>query len=216
MIRLPSHMWDIRTILELAYFISGIIIALVAIYGIQQVRTVKKDLSMRVERAAKEKAIEYSGRYLTIFIPLADAYDRDRAENKIPRYRGPIGDFSPSSVPPEYSRHLKTLILQPRSLLSALNELNHIAAAFAYGVADDGTGFEIIGRTYCAVVADLYPVLASLRSEGSCAYWEPIVKLYRTWSARLSRAELESLRATLDKRIAGLADARIRPIGEDK
>jgi hypothetical protein len=209
-------MWDIKTVLELAYFVSGISLALTALYGIQQVRTVKKDLSMRVERAAKEKAIEYSGRYLTTFVPLMDAYDRDCAESKIPRYRGPIGDFSPSSIPPEYERHLKRLLLEPRSLLPAVNELNHIAAAFAYGVADDNTGFEIIGRTFCSVVASLYAVLASLRSAGSCAYWEPIVKLYRTWSARLSRTELESLRATLDKRLAGLGDTRISAIGEDR
>jgi len=64
------HMWDIRNVFELAYFASGTLLALAALYGIQQVRTVKKDLSMRVERAAKEKAIEYSGRYLTAFIPL--------------------------------------------------------------------------------------------------------------------------------------------------
>jgi len=103
-----------------------------------------------------------------------------------------------------------------RSLLPALNELNHIAAAFAYGVADDETGFAIIGRGYCDVVADLYVFVAVARGEGQYAYWEPIVKLYRTWSARLSRPDLEALRATLDKRLAGIGDTRIPPIGEDK
>jgi hypothetical protein len=143
-----------------------------------------------------------------------DAYDRERNERKNPPYCGPIGDFSPSSISPEYMRHFIGFVRETLSLLPALNELNHIAAAFAYGVADDDTGFVIIGRSYCNAIERLYVPLSFSRSEGSCAYWEPIVKVYRTWSSRLSRKELESLRGSLDSRLAGLGDLRIPPIGE--
>jgi hypothetical protein len=209
-------MVDLKTWLEMGYFAGGIVLALVALYGIQQVRILKKDFEVRNERAAKEKAVEYCGRYLTAFIPLQDAFDQACAGKGLGRYDGPIGDFTPDSVPGAYARRLGVFMKMPDTGLAARNELNHIASAFIYGVADEAVGFQVIGRSYCSTVAGIYDLLSWMRSGRSCQYWDPIVKLYQTWSVRLSRTEMEALRASLDARLTGVPDSRIPPIGEDR
>ena len=58
----------IRPWLEAAYFAGGIVVAVAVVYGLQQIKLLKKDIRIRNERAAKEKAVEYSGRYLKDFV----------------------------------------------------------------------------------------------------------------------------------------------------
>ena len=209
-------MEHLRTFLELAYFASGVALVFVAAYGLQQVRILKKDLAIRVERAAKEKAVEYAGRYLTHFVPLMNKYYRDQKAAKVPSYTGPIGDFSLSSVPQDYLKRTAASWITIDSGLPSLNELDHIASAFAFGVADEKTGFTIIGKTFCRSVASMYTDISRCRGDESCEYWEPIVILYRTWSARLSRSELEGLRAGIEKRLEGIGTGGIPPIGQEK
>jgi hypothetical protein len=208
-------MSDLRPYLELAYFVSGVAIAIIAAFGLEQIRVLKKDVSIRVERAAKEKAIEYSGRYLTVFVPLFNLFYDERTKKQIPKYEGPLGDFTPPSVSGKYRENLKKRFLLIREVLPAVNELNYIASAFVHGVADDRTGFQIIGRTFCGAVTEVYDFVAAVRSDSACQYWEPIVQLYNTWSSRLSRTELEALRSGLDRRIAGVSETGFRCVGDE-
>jgi hypothetical protein len=205
---------DLRPYLELAYFASGVAIAVIAAFGLEQIRVLKRDVSIRVERAAKEKAIEYAGRYLTVFVPLDTSFYQARIKKQVPKYEGPLGDFTPSSIPRENRENLKSRSLLVLDVLPALNELNYIASAFVYGVADDKTGFQIIRRSFCSAVVTVYDFIAVARSGSSCQYWEPIVQLYKAWSSRLSRSELEALRSGVDRSLAQISEAGFRSVGE--
>lgn len=209
-------MSDLKSYLELAYFVSGVAIAVIAAFGLEQIRVLKKDVSIRAERAAKEKAIEYAGRYLTVYVPLDNSFYHAPVKNGLPRYEGPLGDFTPSSIPRKYRDSVKKRLQLVAEVLPPLNELNYIASAFVYGVADDRTGFQIIGRTFCRSVANVYDVIAITRSDTSCQYWEPIVQLYKVWSSRLSRSELEALRNDLDRSLAGASEAGFHSVGDEQ
>jgi hypothetical protein len=65
---------QIRSGLELLYFVAGVVVAIGVIYGLKQIALLKKDIRLRNERAAKEKAIEY-GRNVRNFFdsPLAQS-----------------------------------------------------------------------------------------------------------------------------------------------
>ena len=93
---------QIRPWAELAYFFSGPLLAIIAIFGLQQVFLLKKDIKIRSERAAKEKAIEYAQRYLTVFVPLQNKADTIFKERKLEAYKGPIGDFTIESLSHKY------------------------------------------------------------------------------------------------------------------
>jgi hypothetical protein len=98
-------------------------------------------MRIRNQRAAKEKAIEYSSRYLNDYSSLNGAWFDYRKKHSLPSYEGPIGDFTLKSVPPKYEA---PLMARWGSLAwgQSINELAAIAAAFTSGVADEEEGFK--------------------------------------------------------------------------
>jgi hypothetical protein len=196
---------QVRPWLELGYFIAGIVLAAAGLYGLQQIRLMKRDMAMRSQRAAREKAIEYVSRYFAEFVPLCNRFSREYMDQKLELYDGPVGDFTIASIPAKYrERAFKRFRLA--SWLPALNELHTIAAAFAYGVAEEQLGFQAIGRTFCASVASMYDILCQARTDSACRYYEGIVDLFRLWGPRLSKSELAALREQVDRRLATLTD----------
>jgi hypothetical protein len=207
---------DVRPYLEALYFLGTLVIAVVAIYGIKQIRLMQTDMKMRADRAAKERAIGLCSDYLLEYVQLANDSDKEFEKKNLKRYTGPVGDFTPQSIPAEWvdkGDFLKRL--KDRSWLSSMNRLESIAAGFTTGVADEETGFGIIGRTFCHTVKHRYDLIAGCRFESADPYWNNIVQLYLTWSPRLNKAELESFRDQIDSAIATIPDKRIPPIGPD-
>jgi len=85
-----------------------------------------------------------------------------------------------------------------------LNQLESIAASFTSGVADERTGFRIIGRTYCFNVESYYDLI----SVSPHTYWQSAIDLYFLWRPRLSKAELEIARGEMEARLLELADSK--------
>jgi len=211
---------EFRQWFEMLYFVSGIVVAIAVVYGLKQIRVLKKDIRLRNERAAKEKAIEYGSRYLCNYVHLETAFFVDYQSEKLRSYSGPIGDFTSESV----LRDVKRLDMAQKryalpSWLTAMNELEAISAAFTSGVADEATGFKIIGRSFCGTVQYDYDLIALSRDRAKDArgYWSNIVQLYKMWSPRLKEAELRQAKEQLDSRIAAVAaqSTRIAPIGTE-
>lgn len=195
---------QIRPWLEMLSFISGIVLAGAGVYALQQVRLMKQDMELTSERAAREKAIEYVSRYLSTYVPLAGLYTQELDTKKLTVYKGPCGDFTLTSIPAD-ALPLALKRFQLRSWLPSVNELHTIAAAFAYGVADDKIGFQAIGRTFCATVLTKYDLLCIARGrDNTCRHYQGIIDLYNLWAPRLSKAELVDLREQLDERLANL------------
>ena len=157
---------DVNTILTSLYYISGIILAVTAIYGLTQIRLFKKDLTFRIERTAKEKAIEASRIYLTEFVELSNNDYKIRLSKNdasLKTYKGPIGDFTNASIPKELLDTANKRI-SVISCLPVINCLESISAFFTTGVADEKIGFKIIGRSFCANVELEYDIISLHRS----------------------------------------------------
>jgi hypothetical protein len=194
--------------LQAASHISGVIIAIAAIYGINQIRLMKIDMSTRSERAAKEKAIEYSEKYLHDYVGIDLRFLADCQEEDLGPYDGPIGDFSPDSVPDKYIDSAEEKFALG-SWLPAVNLLEAIASAFTKGVADEKVGFNIIGRTFCSTVAHKYDIISLSRSDDVSPHYQDIVELYSIWSSRLSKAELEEARDDLEEKVSEIDEEEI-------
>jgi len=204
----------VRTYLELAYFLSGTIVACAVVAGLRQITLTKRDIKLRSERAAKEKAIEYSLRYLTNYVAADHIFTTNYLREGFSPYQGPIGDFSKDSLPEE----LQESILRRYKLmtwLDGMNELLAISSAFTSGVADEKTGFGIIGRTFCATVEMHYDLIAFSRSKGIHDYFQPIVDLFQLWAPRLSKAELEEQRRIISEKLGSYRDGNLPFIGAE-
>lgn len=202
----------IRPYFELIYFVSGPFIALAAIYGLNQLRIMKQDMRLRNERAAKEKAIEACREY-EVYASLYNAFSSEREAKNISTYTGPLGDFSPDSIPADRIPMIQKLFDEPGSLTAVLNKLESVAATFVSGVADEEIGYGIIGRSFCHNVESLYDIISACRVDSASPYLGTITSLYRIWASRLSKAELTASKNAIDARLKDIPDLRIPPIG---
>ena len=203
-----NFLQQVRPWLEAAYFLSTLLLAGAAIFGLQQIRLMKRDMQTRSDRAAREKAIEYIARYFSEFVPLNTRFTEECITKKlIYTYAGSVGDFSYATFPrTHYAAAWKRFKIDSHSWMPALNELQTIAAAFAYGIADEKLGFQSIGRTFCHAVESMYDILSMARKELTCPYYESIILLYQLWHPRLSKSELTARRNELDKELSTLSD----------
>ncbi len=200
----------VREGLEWAALISQVAVAGTAIFALRQIQVLRQDLRLRMERAAKEKAVEFASRYLGEYVRLNKAwFDERKGVGKL--FEGPYHvDFDLSRIPKD--KQADYLKREPGAELPALNELDAIAAAFVTGVADEATGFEIIGRTFVRSVESHYFYLCVVNSNAS-PYFTSVRILYRVWSQRLTKRELLEHQASLDASLAALTDSSIDSIG---
>jgi hypothetical protein len=92
--------------------------------------------------------------------------------------------------------------------LPALNELEAIPASFRTGVADEKTGFQIIGRSFCSTVETEYDLIACCRDEHVHNYWSGIVEIYSIWRPRLTKAEMEFAKSQLQQKIDSIREPK--------
>jgi hypothetical protein len=191
--------------------VANVIIAGASVLALVQIFILKKDISVRNERAAKEKAIEYAERYLTVYVKASDKFDVEVRAGKLPDFKGTIGNFdilSLSNEERERARARTNLVW-----LDSANILNSIAAAYITGVADEQTGFRIIGRSYVFAVKSMYDILCILRTDRGQKYMSAIVELYEIWAPRLEKAELSEIQKNIEKKMESLPDLRGSSIG---
>jgi hypothetical protein len=205
---------EARPFVEFLYFLVGIALAIGLYLTRSQLLEMRRDSRTRSQRSSKEKAIEASTRYLENYVRLTNEYYRKSKEKGLKSYRGRVGDFTFESLSPESVSGASDK-LEGGDVAAPLNELELIASVFVTGVADERTGFKIIGRSFVATVEAHYDVITILRVEESGQpYWYNIVELYNLWSNRLRRADLSSNLVKLQENLNALSkDEFIPPVG---
>jgi hypothetical protein len=169
--------------------IANIVMALAAVGALQQVSLLKRDILERNERAANEKALEAVGRYAK-FAELSELFFDALRDASLPTYQGPVGDFTPESVPLAWRKNEAAARSRLTSWIPAMNELDTLAATLVTGVGSERTAFASIGRSYCANVGHYYDLIARYRKSSAQPHFAAIVALYGIWAPRLSAAEL--------------------------
>jgi len=210
-----AFLTGLRPYLEAAYFVASIGLVIGLFVTRQQLLAFRTDSRVRNERLAKEKAIDAASRYLGDFVSKASSDWSERSTKNISYRRDKLGNFSIGSLTKERASAVAKQTSASTTALPVLNELETIASFFTTGVADEKTGFSIIGRSFCATVHNYYDLIALLRGdEAAQPYWSNIVELYRLWSPRLARAELGATAESIARHISGLPEDRsIAPVG---
>jgi len=171
----------LRPYVELLYFVAGIALLFVVAYSLQQLRLLKEDIRTRNVRAEREKAIEAANCYIREFISEYNQMWRQLQKSGLGTYTGPVrSDFKFDLLPFTVQKRA-TERFEKMLGYQTFNILEMVAAPFTTGIADEKVGFRIIGRTYCATVADNYDILSLCYSDGTAPYFQNIVQLYRTW-----------------------------------
>jgi len=211
----------VRAILELLYFVAGIVIAVAAVLALKQIGLTKQIAKTNARRESVKLAAELC-KYFAETVARAWTEANEDYRKLGLKFLGVV----PPQGQPAFliqngeivSHHfnLKQLAEElPRinSAITYLNVLEAFAIPFAAGVADEDIGYRETARPFCQGVQLFMPVIFQLRAENKGRF-ESIVKLYTMWNQRLV---LETV-APVMKVMQQLQDAeksRIKPIDQD-
>lgn len=236
----PSWFTFVRAILEIAYLLSGVVLAGVGIAALYQLKlakenlliatdalkTAKADIQLRVRREAATLAADKCEHFGDHTLPQIQNNLNTLAGAGIKLSTWPLENklFNESSIKEWEAPNLwiSQIIASEKTrnaTLSILNFLEGFAVYFAKGAADEEVAYPSIGFAFCNLVETFAPYLIRLREHKipntpSGPYLN-IVELYSSWSARAKREQLETEAIEIKSKLSSISENKIKPIGID-
>jgi len=218
-----------RAVLELLYYTSGIVIAVIAFIGLRQIRIASKQLNLTREiasanarREAAQLALEQCGYFVEKYVPaFKTCVDRYRAQNLTflearlrpnePQFVIQGGEFKNANCDTALiSREYPRIEIE---MLAALNGLEYFAIPFAAGVADEDIGYRETALAFCEGLAFTMAGLYHLRSQNRGKY-DSAIKLFEVWNRRTAARAVVPFMSSMQALIDQAKSDKIKIIGE--
>ncbi|MEK4697923.1 hypothetical protein MKX31_28745 [Bacillus sp. FSL M8-0063] len=206
---------EIKPILEALYYLAGIGLLTTVIIALKQLQVVKQDMDIRNKRAAVEKSIEYLKWFSSEYIPKVNKVLGKITIAATIDKLNPMNDlFFPddSHKTPE----VQTLISEAKKHggLDILNDLEFFSTAVLNGLSDEKILYKPLAKSYCSIVAVLYPVICNYRATADPTNgYSNIMKLYKIWNDRGMKVNMEYAKSNLEEDISKIKDVDIKSIG---
>jgi len=230
---------------EIAYFLSGVVLVLIAAAGLVQLifarRALKaaerqislaiealditrEDIRIRVKREAVTVAAEQCSKFGEVIMPTIEKNISALKDLGVEYGMWTLRDmdFADNSVleikeSEEWLKKVKNTGNARWLVTQILNELEAFAIFFAGGAADEEVAYPVVGSVFRGYVDAFTPLLIMLRHQKvsgiSSGTYQNTIELYRLWSDRSARINLEEQADKIHKRLAGLPSKKISPIG---
>ncbi len=210
-----------RAILELVYFVSGIIIAVAAVLALSQIRLTKQIARANSRRESVKLAADLCKYFADPVVPLWGKADDDCAKAGVKCLTVTAVPGQPTFLIKDgeivnHQFNLRQLIDDSPKLNSAvtyLNALEAFAIPFAAGVADEDIGYRETARPFLQGVQTYMPVIYHLRITNRGRF-ESIIRLYATWSKRLAADVNAPIVKALQDLVRDATKDRIKPLDE--
>ena len=200
-------MQEFRDYLEIAYFISGIIVAIAALVALYQIKIAKNTLTTQSKRDALSLTASQCSHYNTKIIELQNRlYDKRISENCtfFDTSNWEVNTDGESVIVHSIAKDLPSLDefdLVSKELLDVVNAMDSFAIYFTSNVADESVAYKSIGNTFISSAERYMPwILLSYKADG---YFSNIVGLYVIWKNRkkqeLLSTKMQHLKDELDK-----------------
>jgi hypothetical protein len=184
----------------------------------------RDDIRIRSQREAVVLAAELCEKFAAQIIPRVTANIRHITDLKIQLRAWELSDASfdePAYVQrPEVRSWLASTQNPPAAIehiLAVLNDLEAFAIYFTRGAADEAVAYPVVGAIFCAWVENFAPHLIAARTKMvkglTSGPYQNIVELYKMWSVRTRRKELELKANRINLELSGLPSSDLRPIG---
>jgi hypothetical protein len=206
----------LRSILELAYFVSTIVLTSVAFYGLKQLSLTKQIAAKNARRESIKFAAERCQYYAEAVVPAQDNVVKSYKLNKLTclsnlSFKVEKGEIALHNFDARKTalceRELSVIM---RDGVAFLNSLEGFAIPFVAGVADDELGFQETASSFCRGLSEFMPMVVVLRKHGP--RYESSVKLYESWIARLEAEKMKSLVQSMSEKIKAAEKAKFPPL----
>ena len=213
----------LRSFLEILYFIAGIGLFVVAIIALQQIRLAKTDIKTRVAReAAKESAVQIA-HWVDRILPSIRELNSHKKKINLERLKCSMDRFEVEELKDSkcWSHHDKAvdLLSEDSEFLdltaNTVNMVESSAMYFCSGIANEELAFSALSETFCDFVEETFYLYCGMRRKDELNRWDHTVDLYRKWSKRRIKHDLDGQQNTLAKALlqAETDAAPIPPLG---
>jgi hypothetical protein len=205
----------IRPYLEILYFVSAIVLAIVAIVALKQLSISKNTLTTQSKRDALKLTASECTRYLDQIIPLANDLEIAVKKYDVKYFNGweVAVDRNNVTVTRKQPLDLQNFDKLVSTLVPLCNSLEGFATFFVSGVADEYLAYHTVGTTFLGTMDTLIPWVAGCQKDG---YYKNLFHLYAKWKMRKQEALLRQKKESLEKQLNQMGDKRSYPLGVDK
>jgi hypothetical protein len=205
----------LRAILELLYFVAGIVIAGAAIWGLQQIRLTKQIAIKNAKREDLKFAAERCQYYAEKCVELETKALSEGRQLGLSLFTTPVQFEIEEGEIVKHNVNLQVAGQQVSrmsiSLVAYLNSLEAFAIPFVAGVSDEELGFQETAPAFCSGIRQSIAALVVLRTSGY--RYESCIKLYECWSKRLKVEDIKKKMKELEKQSKATDTPKIKPIG---
>jgi hypothetical protein len=215
----------IRSILELLYFASGIVIAVAVVLslkqiriGLQQLKTTREIANTNAKREAIKLAAEqcnyYAERTVPLFTEFVSEYKRLGLKymSTKPQFAIQNGEIVNTNFDTKLLDAEVPKIIIP--LVNFLNSVEAFAIPFAAAVADENLGYQETAINFCQTVRVHMSGLFQMRRTNNGRF-ESTIRLYMLWNNRLVGHALAPIMETLEELVKSGQEQKINPLGTD-
>lgn len=215
----------LRSILEILYFIGGIIVAIAAVLALKQLKIAKYDIDIRSKRECATLTSEQCKFYAETIIPLAGQISIKLTQAKIKEYSGKVSSFCMCQEVFEWLKSLTDYsgcedILN--DIVKFNNELEAFSIYFIHGICDEEMAFNPIASDFISNVTMIYPIICLSHDKNENSY-KNMIKLYEIWKNRYDKIKLEMKTQEMKKQyletiaqVSSMKQESINPIGISK
>ncbi len=202
-------MQEFRDYLEIAYFISGIIVAIAAVFALYQLKIAKDSIKIQSKREALSLTVSQCNYYSSTILKLQDTLYEKRVASDCDFFESKKWtvdtDGENVTVHLNCKEHpsLNEINLIAYELLDVVNSMEAFSVYFTSKVADESVAYSTLGHTFINTAEVYMPwLILNYKSDGS---FSNLVKLYVLWKNRKKQEQmklkLDILKKEMDKNI---------------
>jgi hypothetical protein len=214
-------MYPLRQVLELLYFLSGPMLAILAVLGLRQIQIARQTLQqsrdsslMMAKRESFRIATEQCKYYYETLTPMFNHIDELIDKNQLQFFKNAkvIVDQGGIALYPSKDKDaLSKLMPHVPYIVNTVNCLDSFALHFTSGVAAEEAVFSSLGDTYCNTVRKLIPFILAGNKNGKD--FQNILSLFHIWHLRGQRIALMRDKQNIEKKLGDTKDVKIDAIG---
>lgn len=213
---------EVRSWLEILYFISQIVVVFLIAIGLRQLQLAKRQIETTKEifrtqskRAAVEAAVVECRRFAETIIQDKLALDKFCDDNKVTYFE----DAKFTRTDTGFSIDTKSINKDDLPKLSNANDLinrllngvESYALFFLSGVADENIAFHTNAKTYIEMAEHLFKLFPICNVEIDDA--EPIKDLYFRWRKKYEVKKLRVEQKEIENKLSTFKDSSLKAIG---
>jgi hypothetical protein len=214
-------------LLENIFYLSGIVLALAALFGLRQISLLKSDIRIRNTRMAREMSAAIIKYYMEEHCAPSNGVELLIQKKQVPAisWTGKTEDLDFLS-PATFDKRIALSRLSSYveifqngetkvCITDLLNGLEYVGACCNSGLPDEKLVFNSIGRSFCRTVEQFYDLIVVMRQNEGIRYYENAGVCYRRWKKWINAEILSDKKTKIDEELQRAVADRMKIIGVD-